>query len=56
MIFLRGHYAIDIVTGVIFAHWIWLLAERYSYLIDVKIFRIPFEKRFPMFTKSCSAC
>jgi hypothetical protein len=56
MVSLRGHYAIDLVTGVIFAHYIWLIAERYSYLIDVKLFRIPFVKRFPMFTKSCTAC
>lgn len=56
MVSLRGHYAIDLITGIIFAHYIWLIAERYSYLIDVKLFRIPFKKRFPMFTRSCNAC
>lgn len=56
MIALRGHYFIDLVSGVIFAHYIWMMAERYSYVVDVKVFRIPFKKRFPMYTNSCSKC
>lgn len=56
MIGLRGHYAIDLISGILFAHYFWLLAERYSYLLDVKLFHIPFQKRFPLFTKSCKAC
>jgi hypothetical protein len=56
MISLRGHYSIDIFGGIIMGHYIWLLAERYSFLIDVKVFRIPFHKRFPLFTKSCQNC
>ena len=56
MICLRGHYVIDLVSGVVFAHYFWLLAERYSYLIDVLIFRIPFKKRFPVFSTSCERC
>ncbi|CDW84832.1 surfeit locus 1 family protein [Stylonychia lemnae] len=56
MICLRGHYMIDLVSGIVFAHYFWLLSERYSYLVDVKLFKIPFHKRFPMFTRSCPKC
>lgn len=56
MIFLRGHYVIDLISGIVFGHYFWLLAEKYSYLIDVKIFRIPFHKRFPSFSHACSKC
>ena len=48
MIALRGHYVIDLISGVIFAHYFWMLSERLSYLIDVKLFRIPLKKRFPL--------
>ncbi len=56
MVALRGHYFIDLISGVIFAHYIWMMAERYSFLIDVKIFRMPFKKRFPLYTNSCAKC
>ena len=56
MVCLRGHYFIDLISGVIFAHYAWMIAERYSYLVDVKMFRIPFKKRFPLFTHSCTRC
>jgi hypothetical protein len=44
------------VSGIVFGHYFWLLAERYCYIVDVKIFKIPFNKRFPAFTKSCNKC
>ena len=47
MIFLRSHYFIDLVAGIVFAHYFWLMSERFSYIVDVKVFRIPFSKRFP---------
>lgn len=56
MISLRSHYFIDLVAGVVFAHYFWLLSERYCYLIDVKVFKIPFNKRFPFYTRSCKTC
>lgn len=56
MIALRGHYVIDLVTGIVFAHYFWLFAERYSYLIDVSLFRIPLKKRFPMVNTVCTSC
>ncbi len=56
MVALQGHYLIDLMSGIVFAHYFWLLAERYCYIVDVKVFKIPFEKRFPMFTRSCLKC
>jgi hypothetical protein len=47
---LRGHYFIDMLSGIIFAHYLWMLAERYSYLVDVKLLKIPFKKRFQVYT------
>ncbi len=56
MVCLRGHYFIDLISGVIFAHYTWMISERYSYLVDVHVFKIPFRKRFPLFTNSCTNC
>ena len=56
MVCLRGHYFIDLISGVIFAHYCWMLAERYSYMVDVHVFRIPFRKRFPIFNSACTNC
>lgn len=56
MIALRGHYVIDLISGVIFAHYFFMLAERLSYLIDVKLFRMPFYKRFPSVAQACHNC
>ena len=38
---LRKNYAIDILSGLIFAHYIWILSERHSHVIDVRFFKIP---------------
>ena len=45
MIALRSHYTIDIVSGMAFAHYFFILAEKYCYLIDWHIFGIPLSKR-----------
>ena len=45
MIALRSHYTIDMVCGICFAHYFWILGEKYSYLIDWHIFKIPLSKR-----------
>lgn len=45
MVALRSHYSVDMISGVLFAHYIFILAERYSYLIDWYVFGIPLEKR-----------
>ena len=49
MIFLQGHYMIDMFTGVVMAHYAYIIGERYSHYIDVWIFKIPFVKRFPRY-------
>ena len=41
MIALRSHYSLDMISSVIFAHYIFIMAERYSYLVDWYIFGIP---------------
>jgi hypothetical protein len=56
LLFLRGHYSIDILIAIFFGHYFWLQAERISYLIDYKILGIPFHKRFPNFTQKCGWC
>ena len=39
MMLVRAHYIIDLITGMMVAHYMNKLAERISYLIDVKWFR-----------------
>jgi hypothetical protein len=34
MVALRGHYSMDLVAGIIFAHYFWIIANKYSYIID----------------------
>ena len=34
LIVLRSHYSIDLVSGIIFGHYIWIMADRYSILWD----------------------
>lgn len=34
MIILRGHYSIDMVAGLIFAHYAHLIADKYKYIFD----------------------
>lgn len=53
---LRKNYAIDIVSGLIFAHYLWILAERYSHVVDVHFFKIPLSRRKLLRTESCSKC
>jgi len=45
MIALRSHYSMDMISGIIFGHYMWILCEKYSYIVDWYIFRIPLEKR-----------
>jgi hypothetical protein len=35
----------DMLAAVIFAHYFWIMSEKYSYVIDWYIFRIPLAKR-----------
>lgn len=45
MIALRSHYTIDMIAAVIFSHYFWIISEKYSFIIDWYIFRIPLAKR-----------
>lgn len=42
---LRAHYSVDMIAGFVFAHYLWILSEKYSYLVDFHVFGIPLEKR-----------
>lgn len=52
----RGHYIIDLCFGIFFAHYLWIIGGRLSYLIDFKIMNMKFEERFPLFQKRCGHC
>jgi hypothetical protein len=56
VLFTRAHYFIDIFIALFFGHFFWIIAERSSYLIDTKLFHIPFHKRFPNFPQKCWNC
>jgi hypothetical protein len=59
MMLIRTHYVIDMVTGVIIAHYLHILAERLSFLVDVKIMRQHLTKGEPReryYFKPCKAC
>jgi hypothetical protein len=45
LIALRAHYTIDIIFGIIIGHYAFILAEKYSYIVDWLVFGIPLEKR-----------
>ena len=45
MVALRSHYTLDMLAAVMFAHYIFIMSERYSYLLDYYIFGIPLSKR-----------
>lgn len=34
MIIMRGHYIIDMITGMIIAHYIFILVDKYIYIVD----------------------
>jgi hypothetical protein len=45
MLVLRAHYTMDMISAIIFANYFWLMGDRYSYLIDWKLLKIPLYKR-----------
>jgi hypothetical protein len=49
LIFCRGHYSIDIFGGVLFGHYFWIQGEKWAWVIDHLIMKIPFYKRYPYF-------
>jgi hypothetical protein len=45
MVVLRSHFTVDMISGLVFAHYLFVMAERHSYLIDWHIMGIPLDKR-----------
>jgi len=37
MVVLRGHYTIDLISGIVFAHYIWIVSGKFSRFLDKKI-------------------
>lgn len=52
----RGHYVIDIVTGVLIARLFIKTGEWLAYYYDVKILGLPKKKRESYYYKPCSKC
>jgi hypothetical protein len=52
----RTHYIIDLVTGIIMAHYMFMLAERISYIFDVKLLGIAGRLRYRGYYKPCKCC
>jgi len=52
----RGAYIIDLFAAFIFGHFFFVVGEQLSYYVDVKIFNLTFQERFPNFPTSCSKC
>lgn len=59
MMFIRTHYVIDMVTGIIVAHYMHTIAEKLSYFFDVKVLRQHLtkpDKRERFYFKPCESC
>lgn len=41
----RGHYTIDMIAGVIIAHYFFILVEKHVWYFDYYVFGIPLQKR-----------
>jgi len=41
MIFIRGHYTVDMISGFIIAHFFFIISEKYIYIFDWFVFGIP---------------
>lgn len=45
LIIMRSHYAVDIPSGFVIGHFIWILTNRYIYIFDYYVLGIPLSKR-----------
>jgi hypothetical protein len=52
----RATYSIDILGGLLFGHYFWILSERISWVLDFEWFHQPFHLRHPMFQSKCGKC
>ena len=56
MCLVRTHYIIDMITGLIVSHYVFMIAERLSFFIDAKFLRIEGSKRIRNYFKPCKHC
>ena|ERR1035437_4588491 len=56
LMFVRTHYIIDLVGGFIISHYIYILSDKLSFFIDVKIMGLADKMRFYYHNKPCKAC
>ena len=56
LIIVRTHYWIDLITGLIVAHWAIMMGEWLSYSIDVKILGFAGKERNQHAYKPCKKC
>eukprot|EP00347_Sterkiella_histriomuscorum_P010983 403374194 len=52
----RTHYIIDLITGIIFAHYMYQHAEKISYVQDVLLLGIQAKNRMRKYYKPCKCC
>ena len=53
----RAHYIIDLITGLIFGHYFFMLAEWVSYYVDVKVLGVvSLKRRGRMAWIPCKSC
>ena len=52
----RGAYCIDLFAAFIFGHFFFVVSEQLAYYIDVKVFGLTFQERFPNFPTECGKC
>ena len=56
LMLLRTHYFIDLITGLIVAKYLHRFGEYLSFILDVKLLKIPHEKRMSHYYKPCPKC
>jgi len=56
MLVTRAQYSIDIMGGLLFGHYFWILSERASWILDFEWFHQPFHLRHPQFQSKCGRC
>jgi hypothetical protein len=49
LIITRGHYSIDIMAGIVFGNYFFIISEKVSWVLDFEWFREPFHLRHPTF-------
>lgn len=56
MTLVRTHYIIDLVGGFLVANYVFIFAEKASYIFDVKLMGIGAKKRGRNYFKHCYSC